>query len=52
VADLVRVHVHAKVSVSVPVNRTYVVFLENLCKMVGMLPFALLDAKVFDTESE
>ncbi len=51
-AVVVPVHVHAKVSVSIPVNGTFVVFLENLCKMVGMLPPNVIDAKVVNTESE
>ena len=51
-AIVVPVHVHAKVSLSVPVNETFVVFLKNLCKMVGMLPPNILDAKVVNTESE
>ncbi len=51
-AIVVLVHVHAKVLVSVPVNGTFVVFLENLREMVGMLPPNILDAKVLDTESE
>jgi hypothetical protein len=52
VAVVVPVHVHAEVSVYVPVNGTFVVFLDNLCKMVGMLPSNVLDAKVGNTESE
>ncbi len=51
-AVVIPVYVHAKVLVSVPVNGTFVVFLENLCEMVGVLPPNLLDAKVVDTESE
>ncbi len=51
-AVIVPVHVDAKVLVSVPVNGTFVVFLENLCKMVGMLPPNVLDAQVIDTEIE
>ncbi len=51
-AIVVPVHVHAKVSVSIPVNGTFVVFLENLCKMVGVLLPYVLDAKVVDTESK
>ncbi len=51
-AVVVPVHVHAKVLVSIPVNGTFVVFLKNLCKMVGMLPPDVLDAKVVNTESE
>ncbi len=51
-AIVVPVHVHAKVLVSVPVNGTFVVFLKNLCKMVGVLLPNVLDAKVIDTESE
>jgi hypothetical protein len=49
---IVPVHVHAKVSVSIPVNGTFVVFLKNLRKMVGMLLPNVLDAKVVNTESE
>ncbi len=52
VAVVVPVHVHAKVLVSIPDNGTFVVFLKNLCKMVGVLPPNVLDAKVVDTESE
>ncbi len=52
VAIVVPVHVHAKVLVSVPVNGTLVVFLENLCEMVGVLLPNLLDANVVNTESE
>jgi hypothetical protein len=52
VAIVVPVHVHAKVSVSVPINGTFLVFLENLCKMVGVLPPNVLDAKVVNTENE
>jgi hypothetical protein len=44
--------IHAKVLVSIPVNGTFVVFLKNLCKMVGMLPPNVLDVKVANTESE
>ncbi len=51
-AVVVPVHVHVKVSVSIPVNGTFVVFLENLRKMVGMLPPNVLDAKVVNTENE
>ncbi len=51
-AVVVPVHVHAKVLVSIPVNGTFVVFLENLCKMVSVLPPNVLDAKVVDTQSE
>ncbi len=51
-AIVVLVHVHAKVLVFVPVNGTFVVFLKNLCKMVGVLPPNILDAKVVNTESE
>ncbi len=51
-AIVVAVHVHAKVSVSVLVNGTFVVLLENLCKMVGVLPPNVLDTKVVNTESE
>jgi hypothetical protein len=49
---IVPVHVYAKVLVSVPVDGTFVVFLKNLCEMVGMLLPNILDAKVVDTESE
>ena len=52
VAIVVPVHGHAKVLVSIPVNGTFVVFLENLRKMVGVLPPNVLDAKVVNTESE
>ncbi len=52
VAIVVRVHVHAKVLVSVPVHGTFVVFLKNLCKMVGVLPPDILYAKAISTESE
>jgi hypothetical protein len=51
-AVVVPVYVHAKVVISIPVNGTFVVFLENLHKMVGVLPPNVLDAKVVDTESE
>ncbi len=51
-AIIVPVNFHAKVSVSVPVNGTFVVFLENLCKMVGVLLSNVLDVKVINTESE
>ncbi len=51
-AIVVPVHGHAKVLVSVPVNVAFVVFLGNLCKMVGVLPSNVLDAKVVNTESE
>ncbi len=51
-AIVVPVHGHAKVLVSVPVNGTFVVFPENLHKMVGVLPPNVLDAKVVETESE
>jgi hypothetical protein len=37
---------------SVPVNRTFVVFIENFCKMFGVLPPDVLDAEYVDTESE
>jgi hypothetical protein len=46
------VPIHAKVVRSVPVNGTFVVFVENICKMFGMLPPNVLDAKVVGTESE
>ncbi len=52
VAVIVPVNVLAKVLVSVLVNGTFAVFLENLRNMVGMLPSNVLDAKVVDTESE
>ncbi len=52
VAIVVPVHGHSKLLVSVPVNGTFVVFLKNLCKMVGMLLPNVLDAKVVNTESE
>ena len=52
VAIVVPVHGHAKVLVSISVNGTFVAFLENLCKMVGMLLPNVLDAKVINTESE
>ncbi len=48
----VPVHVHAKVAFSVPVNGTFVVFLENFCDMVSVLPPDVLDAKVVNTESD
>ncbi len=51
-AIVVPVHGHAKVSVSIPVNGTFVVFLENLCEMVDVLLPDVLDAKVVATESE
>jgi hypothetical protein len=51
-AIVVLVHVHAKVAFSIPVNGTFVVFLKNFCKNVGMLPPNVLDTKVVDTESE
>ncbi len=50
-AVVVPFHVHATVS-AIPVNGTFVVFLENLCKMVVMLLPNILDAKVVNTESE
>ncbi len=46
------IHVHAKVVCSVPVDGTFVVFVENSCKIFGMLPSNILDSKVADTESE
>jgi hypothetical protein len=52
VAVVVPVHVHAKVLVSIPVNGTFVVLLDNLCKMVFVLSPNVLYAKVFDTQSE
>jgi hypothetical protein len=51
-AIVVPIHVHAKVVLSVPVNGTFVVFVENFCEMFGVLPPNVLDAKVVDTESE
>ncbi len=50
-AGIVPVHVHAKVVLSIPVDGTFAVFVENFCEMVGMLPPNVLDAKVIDTES-
>jgi hypothetical protein len=52
VAILVPVHGHAKVSVFIPVNGTFVVFLANFCEMVGVVPPDVLDAKVVNTEIE
>ncbi len=49
---VVPVHGHAKVLVSTLVNGTFVVFLKNVCKMVGVLLPDTLDAKIGDTESE
>ncbi len=51
-AVLVPINVHAKVALSVPVNGIFVLFVENICKMVGVLPPDVLDAKVINTESE
>ncbi len=51
-AIVVPIHVDAKVARTVPVNGTFVVFIENICKMIGMLPPNVLNAKVVDTESE
>ncbi len=51
-AVIVPIHVHAKVVLSVPVNGTFVVFVESFCEMVGMLPPNVLDAKVINIESE
>ncbi len=51
-AVVVPIHVHAKAGLSVPVNGTFVVFVENLCKMFGVLLPNVLDAKVVNTESE
>jgi hypothetical protein len=51
-AVIVPVHVHAKVALFVPVNGTFVVFVENFCKMFGMLLSNVVDAKVINTESE
>ncbi len=36
-AVVVPVYVHAKVALSVPVNRAFVVFVENFCETVGLL---------------
>jgi hypothetical protein len=52
VVIVVPVHVHAKVLVSIPVNGTFVVFLEDLREMVGVHPPDVLDVKVVNTESE
>jgi hypothetical protein len=52
VAVVVPIHVHAKVLLSVPVNGTFVVFVENFCEMFGVLPPNIFDAKVVDIESE
>ncbi len=52
VAIEVPVHGHGKVLVSIPVDGKFVVFLKNFCKMVGVLPPNVLDAKVVNTESE
>jgi hypothetical protein len=46
VAIVVPVYVYAKVLVPVPVNGLFIVFLENLCKMVGGLPSNVLDVKL------
>jgi hypothetical protein len=51
-AVIVPVCVHAKVALSVPVNGTFVVFVEIFCKMVDVLPPNVLDANVIDTEGE
>ncbi len=51
-AIVVPVHVHAKVALFVPVNGAFVVFVKNFCKMVGVLPPKVLDAKVINTASE
>ena len=51
-AIVVPIHVHTKVALSVPVNKTFVMFVENFCKMVSVLLPNILDAKVIDTESE
>ncbi len=48
----VLIHVHAKVALSLPVNGTFLVFVENFCKMFGVLLPGILDAKVVNTESE
>jgi hypothetical protein len=50
-AVIVPIHVHAEVVHSIPVNGTFVVFIEIFCKMFGMLPPNVLDTKVVDTES-
>jgi hypothetical protein len=52
VAIVVPVHDHAKVLVSIPVNGTFVLFLENIRKMVGVLPSDVLYVKAVGTESE
>ncbi len=52
VAIVVLIYLHAKVVRSVSVDGTFVVFIENACKMFGVLPPNVLDAKVIDTESE
>jgi hypothetical protein len=52
VAIVVPIHVHAKVALSVPVNGTFIVFVENFCEMVDVLPPNVHDAKVINTDSE
>jgi hypothetical protein len=49
VAIIVAIHVHAKVVRSVTVDGTFVVFVEIFCKMFGMLPPNVLDAKIVNT---
>ncbi len=51
-AVVVPIHVHAKIALSVPVNGTFVVFVENFCETVGVLLPNILDAKVINIESE
>ncbi len=51
-AIIVPIHVHAKVVLSIPVNGTFVVFVEQFCKIFGVLLPDVLDAEVINTESE
>ncbi len=51
-AIVVPIHVYAKIALSIPVNGTFVVFVENFCKMFGLFLPAILDAKVDNTESD
>ncbi len=51
-AVIVPIHIHAKVVHSVLVDGTFVVLVENSCKMFCVLPPNVLDAKVIDTDSE
>jgi hypothetical protein len=51
-AIVVPIHVHAKVALSIQLNGTFVVFIENFCKMFSVLLPNILDAKVVNTESE